>query len=219
MPYTRYRRRAPYGRKRRARRMYPKKHMTVSKVKRIVDAELKTLVIGNDFAPVAAGTPANLDISSVINQGDTSTTRTGDWIRPVVMHGFITVKGFDGAIAPTNGIRIVLLRWNNDATNDTMFANKVVFDIAAPGGPFSFANKGAFKVLWTRYNQVVNDKQNDNFRMVLPFHIRLSSAPKALFTGVNAKKYQYFLVATSDSITGGEEPSYEIDLTFRYTDS
>lgn len=192
--------------------------MSVGRVKRIIDAELKISLVNNDFVDIFVGTTSIVQLSSIA-QGDTNLTRTGNWIKPITTHGYIVVKGFPGAVAASYGIRVGIVRWNNDQSVDPVSVLKLMFDAAIPAGSFSFVNKGAFKVVWTRYVSVVNNTDNSQFLKTLKYYIRLSSAPKCLYNGATNKKFQYFVFAMSDDLSAAEHPSYQIDNTFRFTDS
>ncbi len=221
MPTYRSRRRS-YGRSRRyKRKRYVRRPMTVSRVKRIMAQELKVSVIGNDFIDVTIASPAIVPITGPIAQGDLNTQRTGNWIAPVNIHGYITVKGSDAAVVDSFGVRATILRWNNDEANDPISIVKVQEDTAAPAGPFRFINKGAFKVLWTRYITVINDIANPKFVTTRKFYIRLSGAPKVLYNINQSRKFHYFLLVTSDDLAaaGNNNPEFQIDSTFRFTDS
>lgn len=220
MPSSRYSRNRSTRRRpiRRMNRKY-KRPMTVGKVKRIVGAELKHVLFGLGYTDVSAAAAAIIEITAPIPIGDTATTRDGNWIKPVNFHGYLSIKGFDGAAATQYGIRTSVIRWNEDQANNAISAGKVMEDPASPASPFNVVNTGSFKVLWTRYFQVINSVNNPKFVQTRKFYVRLSSAPKITYTGANAKKYHYFLLITSDDLSANQHPQYLIDAFFRFTDS
>lgn len=203
----------------RSRYRYPRKPMTTGKVKRIVGAELKERVFGSGFINFSLAAPNIFNITSGIALGDTSTTRTGNWIKPIVFHGYITIKGFNGAASDQTGVRISIIRWNEDQANNAITAGKVFEDQGAPFGPFNIVNTGAFKVVWTRAFQVINDVTNPKFLQTRKFYVRLSGAPKITYSGGTAKKYQYHFLFTTNDLSAAENPGFLIDGVFRFTDS
>ncbi len=219
MPLRKYSRRTSRPYRAPMNRPYRRRRMTTGKVKRIVGAELKLRVTGNDFLDVSVAAPLLTEITNGIPLGDTSTTRTGNWIRPIIFHGYMTAKGFNGAAVEQYGIRLSIIRWNEDEANNAITAGKVYSDVAAPAGPFSVVNTGAFKVVWTRYFIVVNDINNTKFTQTRKFYARLLGAPKITYTGANPKKYHYHVIATSDDISVAEHPQMQIDAIFRFNDS
>ncbi len=92
--------------------------------------------------------------------------------------------------------------------------------VGAPAGSFSFINKGSFKVLWSRFVNVVNKEQNTQFIKTLRWNIKLGRGQKCLYDGATTqKKFQIFFFALSDGLSGVEAPQYALDSTLRYTDS
>jgi len=119
MPYMRSmrrNRRPKYSRKRRFTRRKSNRVMTVNRVRRIIDAELKFKVrsIGTIAVPDTVGflTP----ITSDILEGTDAISRIGNWIKPINLHGAVTVTGNTAAMAAENffGIRVGFVLWKND---------------------------------------------------------------------------------------------------------
>lgn len=223
MPYrSSYRR--PSGRRRRPmrrRRRYTRgRHMTASRVKRIINAELKFNVQSLD----SAVTPTAGDIialTSGIALGDAQTQRTGNWINPQNYHGNLVVKGNQAAmVLGTDSflLRAGVFQWLNDQQFDPPDLNQIVHDPLAPLGPLSLLNKGSFKQVWGRTFVIMNDDDNSQFIKKFPIYVKLGRRPKALFDGGNPKKYQYFFFIHSDSIIL-ENPFFSLDSVLRYTDS
>ena len=218
MPYFRgYKR----GRMNRRRRRYKRRpvRMTVGKVKRIISAELKINQDNNDFIGIPLSTPSVISLTD-ISQGDTSLQRSGNWVQPITVHGYTTIRGFHNADAKTNGVRVGVVRWLNDESVDPIAVDKLLSVPGAPSGSFSFVNKGSFKILWSRFVNIVNHEQNTQFVKTLRYNIKLGRGQKALYDGADtAKKYQIFFFATSDGLSGLEAPQYDLNSTLRFTDS
>ncbi len=217
MPFKRSFARRSTTRRRSMRRRY-KRPMTVGRVKRIIAAELKLRVIGNDFLNIPAAT-GNIQNITNIAQGDTNLTRTGNWIQPITIHGYVVLRGIDGSATPTNNIRVGIIRWMNDASIDVPTIGKIMFDSAAPNGPFSIVNKGSFKVLWSRTMTITNDMQNPQFQRQLRFYVRTGRGSRTLYAGGTLKRFQLYFFAFSNDVAGLSVPQYMLDLTFRFTDS
>ncbi len=196
-----------------------RKPMTTGKVKRIVGAELKHRLFGQGFNNVSVAAPVIISITQPIAIGDSATSRTGNWIKPIVFHGYLSARGFPGAATTQYGIRFSVIRWNEDQTNNAITVGKIMEDVAAAASPFNVVNTGAFKVVWTRYFQVINDVANPKFVQTRKFYVRLSGAPRITYTGANPKKFQYYIVITTDDLSAAEHPQYLLDAFFRYTDS
>ena len=160
MPYNKpYTKRRGMRRRRPTRRTY-NKVMTVGKVKRIISAELKLSLVGNDFIPIHIAGPMVVPLTNNIAQGDTNLQRTGNWIQPVTYHGYVTVRGINNSVEISNGVRIMILRWKNDESVDPAFVNKVVDDPGDPFSSFKFTQKGAFIMLYSRVFNIVHSDQN-----------------------------------------------------------
>ena len=68
---------------------------------------------------------------------------------------------------------------------------------------------------------LINNADNPQFKKTLRFYVRLSGAPKILYTGAaaaanNSKKYHYYFMIISDT---ADSPELTLDTTFRFTDS
>ncbi len=215
MPLS-YRRKKPYrGRRRRTTKS---RAMTVGRVKRIISAELKHKNQNIGFTNIFVGSQSIVHLSDIA-QGDVANQRNGNWIQPITYHGYVTIKGFDAAAAESYGVRVGIARWNNDESADPITLGKVMFDAAIPASNFSYINKGAFKILWSRYVNVVNSQINPQFLKTLRFKVSLGRSPKTLYHVAVFKKYQLFFFAMSDDLSVAEHPSYTLDSTLRYTDS
>ncbi len=206
-----------YGRSSRGRSRYGMSF--ARRVRRVVQAELKFQIGGFQVSPVV-GAPSQVDVTNIA-LGQTQTTRIGNWIRPVTIHGNIVVNG-DITVprtADTYGIRIGYAVWKNDESSDPFSAARIMQVAASPGGPFNILEKGAFQVLWSRFLVVVNNTDNSQVTKKLRFKINLGRIPKTLYDGANQKKYQIFFFALSDDVTGTQPVTIFVDHVFRYTDS
>jgi len=212
-------RRRTFRRRKRTTRRNAKKPMTVGRVRRIISAELKVSLVGNDFIAIHVAAPMIVPLTANIAQGDTNLQRTGNWIQPVTYHGYVTVRGFEGADEKSNGVRCGIIRWKNDESVDPALVNKIVEDPGDPASSFKFTQKGAFTVLWSRFFNIVNRNNNPQFLKTYRFKVSLGRGQKVLYDGVNPKKYQLFFFAFSDSLVAAEAPQLAISTTLRWTDS
>jgi len=207
------------GRRRRTRKSYNNKVMTVGKVKRIISAELKVGTVAIDFLDIGVSTPTVVPLTANIVQGDTNLQRNGNWIQPVTYHGYITIRGINNSSEINNGVRIMILRWKNDESVDPATVDKVVEDPADPFSSFKFTQKGAFTILYSRVFNIVHADQNPQFLKTYRFKVPLSRGQRALYDGNTPKKYQLFFMAFSDSLVPGDGPELTISSTLRFTDS
>ncbi len=199
------------------KRRATRRPMTTSRVKRIIDAELKRNTVGvTGEAPAVTG--ENIALSSTIPQGDTSQEREGNWIRPVNWHGTLSVQGTDSA-GQIVGVRAIIIRWNEDLAHHLPSLEDVVNNVTAPHGQFNFEGKNTFKVLWTKNFQIVNQDNNPQYTKLFKIYIRLGKGQKALYDDDVPKKYQFFFFIFSDTDSVGEVPTFRLDGTLRYTDS
>lgn len=212
-------RRKTYRRKRRPTRRFTKKPMTVGRVKRIISAELKLSLVGNDFIVISIASPMIISLTNGIVQGDTNMQRTGNWLQPITYHGYVTVRGVNNSPQISNNVRCGIIRWKNDESMDPALVNKIVQDPASPGASFKFTNKGAFTVLWSRFFNIVHSDQNPQFLKTYRWKVSLGRGQKVLYDAATPKKYQLFFFAFSDSTVDVESPSLAIDSTLRWTDS
>ncbi len=220
MPY----RGKSYGRRRRPMRRRRKQfrrrggHMTAYRVRRLIDAELKFFVTGveTDITPT---TGELVSITSNIIQGDLASQRTGNWIKPVNLHGTVVVKGNAAALPGTDTflVRCGFISWYNDEQFDAPSIGQIMQDPLAPFGPLDIANRGSFKQVWSRKFLISNDIANNNFYRTLPYYLKLH-VPKPVYNAGNPKKYQLFFYILTDSIVL-DNPTFNLDVTMRYTDS
>ncbi len=217
-----------YSRGRRSRRPMQRRRYSRSRyrmsgrgfaqrVQRVVDSELKFAAIGASLQPIV-GNQSEIILSN-IEQGTGATNRIGNWIRPITVHGNVTIEGTPGAVASTFGVRVGVACWKHDESLDPFQASDIMLSGAAPGGPFSVVQKGAFQVLWSRYVVVVNNDDNSKVIQQLRFKAGLGSLPKILYDGAINKKNHIFFFAVSDDTSGANPVTVEFDIMFRYTDS
>ncbi len=215
MPYRKYSRK----RRSRRRRSRPMRHMTVGRVKRIISAELKQNVTDFDFLGVRIGM-ADITLLSNIAQGDLSTNRTGNWIQPINLHGYVTLTGTVGASVQTLQVRVGIFRWMNDFDSDPPDITQIVSDPGNPSGPFSFKDKNSFKILWSRFLNLQTNADSPQFLKTLRYYIRIGRSQKALYDGgITPKKYQLFFFALADGLAAGDEVQVSLTNTLRFTDS
>ncbi len=218
MPYSRAAGKRRYGRRRRRMRR-PMRMMTVGRVKRIISAELKQLTTDFDFLPVRIGTDIVTTLSNVV-LGDLSTNRTGNWIQPINLHGYVTLTGTVGASVQTLQVRVGLLRWMNDASTDPPAIGQIVNDPGNPSSPFSFKDKNSFKILWSRFLNIQTNPDSPQFLKTLRYYVKLGRSQKALYDGgIVQKKYQLFFFALGDGLVAGDEVQVSLTNTLRFTDS
>ncbi len=206
-----------FRRRRKYTRARPRRSLTTS-VRRIVDAELKKfdLAAGPLAVPTITGQMVNL---TAIGQGDTNVLRTGNWVRPVNIHGYCQVSGNSVQSTNQSQVRIGVLCWNNDFSADPPTVALIAADSSNPMCPFSLDNKGSYSVLWTRVLTISNNDASSGFQKMYKFYIRLGRQPKMLYDGATQKKYQYFFFAWSDIAAAGDEPFIDFCSSIRFTDS
>ncbi len=221
-----YRSRRGRGKYRRRRGMmrrsrYSKRHMTVGRVKRIIDAELKfkVLSVGPLTVPNLIGD--FVSVTDNIAQGDSATERIGNWISPVNIHGSVLIQGNQLAQTTNTSVsfRVAFFQWKEDLQFQTPDAATIMQDTVAPFGPWNITNKGSFQVVWTRKFFVSNDDDNYFFTRKLDFYIRIGRRPKVLYDDGNPKKYHYFFFIMNDATDSTNLLQYFLDYTLRYTDS
>ncbi len=199
---------------------YPMYRSLSSKVKSIVDSEIKNSVRSADFATFAPNAGFLDSPTTGIVQGMLTSQRIGNWVEPVNIHGLLQLRGINNATNDTTAVRLTVFQWYNDQDTDPATNGAIMFDAASPYAPFSFVNKDSFKVLWTRLCLLVNKEQNDKFAQLYRFYIRLNNAPKVLYSGAALdKQNQIFVSAVTELVAAGDEPQIAIDVTFRYRDS
>jgi len=120
-------------------------------------------------------------------------------------------------------LRCSIIRWKEDLTPPGGAAlptlGEIMHDVNRPQGPFRFASKGKFDVLWTMPIIVSNTLANTNNQKLYSFYRKVGKKQRSFFDGANSKKYHYFFVASSDVAAAGSPPMVSFDITVRYTDS
>jgi len=188
--------------------------MTSGRVKRIIGAELKFKTVSADQTIFNTAAPLVTRLTDIA-QGQTNSTREGNRITPVNLHGNITCVADSAAAGDTINVRLCILRWNEDQQSGDPVEADIMQNTTQLGGAFNINNKGMFKILWSRYFVLVNSDDNSSFKKTFRYYIR-TSGPKVLYDAANAKKYQLYIAAFAETV---DSPTVTFDNTFRYTDS
>ncbi len=207
----RYRRKSRYTRRPRTGR-----HMTSGRVKRIIDAELKfhDTHLFQIFIPSTTGTIVTL---SGIDVGDSPTERIGNWIKPVALHGTVSVEGNTAAAEIYQQFRIFIVQWRENQDVDVITLPKLVQNVLEPFQQYNVQSKGAFKVLWSWVGNVI--AHNQNSQLVKTRHFSVRPRTKILYDDILLRKYQLFLVGFSNVASANDPPVFSINTRLRYTDS
>jgi len=214
MPFRRNNRRT---RRRRPMRRTRRKAMTAGRVRRIVDAELKVRDLG--VGPVAIpSVTGSLTHITAIAQGDTNISRTGNWIKPVTWMGTITVEGnFNDVLNTTVPYRIGCFCWKENQQVNQADIGKLMQDTSAPHQQYNIANKGQFKLLWSRTGVISSTPANPRFQSTHKFYVKPPT--KVLYEGANFKNNHLFIFGYSSVAGESNPPSMSFDTRLRYTDS
>ncbi len=201
---------------RRRRRRVPRP-MTVTKVRKIIGAELKhTTQNLSDDIPAAMGRIENISTDIII--GDLAQNRNGNWIQPIVYHGHIQINGFPAGTDPISLVRLAVFRWREDFSTAPPTALDLLESTNDVFGPFKYASRGKFDILWSRALSLVNNSDNSQFNKQFRFYIKLGRGQKCVYDNNTPAKYQlFFFLFTLSAI--GEEPAYQLNSTLRFTDS
>ncbi len=219
MPFTKFRnggRRMPRNPRRRRRRTF-RRPMTAGRVKRIIDAELKVrdLGIGPVTMPSITGRISQI---TGIAQGDTNTTRTGNWIKPTSWMGTITVEG-DSTNVTEDSVqyRVGCVMWKENETLNPFTLLQIMQDTSAPHQQYNIENKGQFKILWSRTGVLSNNLDNAQFQKIHRFYIK--PPMKVLYDDADFKNNHLFIFAYSQVAAANNPPLISFDTRLRFTDS
>jgi len=212
------------GRARRTRRMggikrrfRGRRTMTTGRVKRIIDAELKVKDVIAVQLPIDDAIGAVVSLSTIA-QGDGNDQRTGNWIKPVSLMGTLTTTGVDGIVPDSSMVRISIVVWMENQDTDPITLDRILQVASQPHQQFNVESKGSFKILWSRPFNVVNQDNNPQFLRTHRFYVKPSM--KVLYDDADQRKFQLFLVASSDKAAlSGDEPLLSFNTRLRYTDS
>lgn len=204
--------------KRRARiaggRLSRRRPMTVGKVKRIIDAELK--VQDSNVSRLATPSVGGFRVHLTnIDVGDSNDERTGNWIKPTALMGTVVMIGDAAQASILSRFKVYVVQWResddlNPATNE-----KIVQDSTNPHQQFNIESKGQFKILWSWNGFVLNNPDNSQFAKMKRFYVK--PPRKVLYDDDVFKKEHLFIFAYSDQALNPPLISYGIRL--RYTDS
>ncbi len=197
---------------------FRRRPMTSGRVKRIIGAELKFRDLDTVRFPIPNTDGSVVHITDIA-QGDLTTERNGNWIKPVVWRGTLTIEGNEDNITQdTSLFRVGCLQWKENQDSDPIELAKFMQDTTAPHQGFNIQAKGSFKILWSRTGIVSNNTDNPQFQKVLRFSVRPSM--KVLYDGADFRKYHLFIFGFSEVNSGaGNPPNYQISTRFRFTDS
>lgn len=188
-----------------------------AKVRAVVKAESK-FVFSKGASQVAQGDPFFIHVSD-ISQGTGASQRIGNWIQPTNLYGHVTIAGNNGATQDHNGVRVMLLQWNEDDEKNQFDGSRILQDNLSPGGPWRVTEKGVFSVLWSSFLTVVNNSDNTQFVKTLKFDVKMHKRKRVLYEGPNLRKFQIFFCAFTDSTILELFPSVETQIQLRYSDS
>ncbi len=217
-----YRRKMPLQRRRkrytrrRAMTRRPMRHMTAGRVKRIIDAELKF----KDNVSMALNIPSvtgNLFHLSAIDVGDGASERIGNWVKPVTLHGTVTVQADEVATEPLQQFRVFIVQWHENQDVDAISLVKLVQEVNQPYQAYNIQSKGAFKILWSWVGSVIADTTNAQYVKTRHFYLRPSR--KILFDVDDLRKFHIYLVGFSNILAINNPPSMSFNTRLRYTDS
>ncbi len=195
---------------------YPRRHMTPGKVKRIIDAELKfkDVNVNGLTIPSLLG---NLFSLSAIDTGDGESERIGNWVKPVSLHGAITVQADETSAEPLQRFRVFIVQWRENQDIDVASLEKLVQNTSQPYLGYNVQSKGAFKVLWTWVGAVISNTDNPQYAKTRRFYVKPRT--KILYDGDGPRKYQIFMAGISDIAALDAPPSFTFSSRLRYTDS
>lgn len=217
MPFRRSygrRSRRPMRRRRFTRRR--RRPMTAGRVKRIVDAELK--LHDNNLSEISAPSVTGLILHlSGIVIGDSNEERTGNWIKPQTLMGTLSVQGDNNAADLLVQYRVCIVMWKENQDTDPLLLAKLMQNTLQPFQQFNVDSKGAFKILWSRTGNIINEKQNSQFVKYHRFYVK--PRMKILYSDDDFRKYHLFFVAYSNIASGNNPPAISITTRLRYTDS
>ncbi len=223
MPYRRYARRTRRpramgrGRGNYRTQRYRRRPMTVGRVKRIIDAELKFTDLDVGPVDIPNLTGFSSPITLPIGVGTSANQRIGNWIKPVTWYGTITVTGDPAEADSTSLISLMAVQWLEDETQNPLNLNDIVQDTAEPHQGFNIQNKGQFKILWSCTAIISNNNDNTQFQKMFKFYVK--PRERVLYSDAAPKKGQLFLLAFSNIPAAGNPPQYEFSSRLRYTDS
>ncbi len=217
--YRRYKRRSKRARNMGGIRRSFRGHrvMTASRVRRIVDSELKFHDLGVGPIEIPSATGSIISMSNIV-QGDAATQRNGNWIKPVTFMGTITIfaNPLDAANA-TVAYRIGCVQWLENQTANAIAISDIMQDTSDPHQNYNVGNKGQFKILWSRVGILSNDPANIRFQAIHKFYVKPSR--KILYDGGPGRNNQLFIFAYSQVDTLSDPPSYSFSSRLRFTDS
>ncbi len=212
------------GKKYRGRRRFKRRsrrgrsgRMTAYRVRRIINAELKVRFLSVALGDITQGTGNLVAVTSPIAVGGLAGQRVGNWIKPINLHGQVTLTGEDGAAESLFNVRCGFIQWMNDEQFDPVSVAQIIEDPVSPFGPLNFGNRGSFKQLWSRKYILSNDVQNSQFLKTIPFYIKLR-VKQCTYDDGNPKKFQLYFYVLGDHLLA-TAPKFSLDFTCRYTDS
>ena len=203
-------------RRRRVTRRARLQPMTVGRVKRIIDAELKF----KDSNVLRLSTPDKggfrVQLTDIPN-GDDPNERIGNWIKPVTLMGTIVMQGVQGSPGILSRFKVYVVQWREDQDLNPAENEKIVQDGTNPHQQFKVESKGQFKILWSWNGFVINNEDNPDFSKMKRFYVK--PPRKVLYDLADHKKEHLFIFAYSDIDLLDSPPQISYGIRLRYTDS
>ncbi len=214
MPYRRRygRRRKSYGRRR--RRMPYRRKRYSRRIPRL-RGELKRQ---RSIFTGSVGQTGSVNILTDVGQGFSSQDRIGNWIKPSHINFHLHTNGNTANNVAYVSLRYVIFRWIPDLTVDSPSVAEIMQTPSEPIGPFNFANKYKFNVLWTRVFQIVNRTGNPRSVMKHSAKIRLGRGRQITFNDGSPKMQHVFIMFLSDAPMLDDQPQFHGQFTLRYYD-
>ena len=190
-------------------------------VKAVVKPESKYLYTSIHRSLVELANPFVESLDDM-KQGSGVSLRIGNSVSPTVIYGQMTLVGVhlgDG-LHDVSAVRMVLLQYHDDQSESPFDASIVLENSATPGGPFKVTSKGRFTVVWSKFLNIVNRRDNSQFSKTCPVQVNVKKYRDPLYDAAVAKKHHYWMcVFTDANSVGGWFVEVRQQLQLRYTDS
>lgn len=227
---SRFRRRAPKGRK-----LNPRQKREVKKL--IADeAEVKSYIDNSGVQSVTV-TPGFTDVTALITQGNTDATRVGSEIK---LHGLKlcwSANTLSMALADNyNRVRVIVFQWHADSVPNQAGVQTALFDITS-GIPYTYAffdhqNKPKYTILYdkvvnlipiwafTSGGALVGNEAKDAVVTFKPITLNIRKARKKIFytEGANSSGMNHIYVGIVSDSANVPHPNLQYGLEVLYTD-